>query len=148
VLDRIRAAAASFAVDVLAYAVMSNHLHIVVSTEPSRVTTWTAREVAQRWAIAHPRTGADGAPVPWSDAAIAAKANDGAWVTKARLRLRSLSWFMTMATQHGASKDAGTHLEMRCLSSIPQHSIPIFCQCLNYFFDKPFKGLPRSRFYL
>jgi len=42
VRDRIRAAAASFAVDVLAYAVMSNHLHIVVSTEPSRVTTRTA----------------------------------------------------------------------------------------------------------
>ena len=36
VTERIQAAAASFAVDVLAYAVMGNHLHLVVRTDPDR----------------------------------------------------------------------------------------------------------------
>jgi len=53
VRDLIRQAAGSFAVDVLVYAVMSNHLHIVVLTDPNRVVSWTPAEVATRWASAH-----------------------------------------------------------------------------------------------
>jgi hypothetical protein len=60
VRDLIRQAAGAFAIDVLAYAVMSNHLHIVVRTDPERVRDWTAAEVAARWAAAHPRAAADG----------------------------------------------------------------------------------------
>lgn len=90
----IRQASAAFAVDVLAYAVMSNHLHIVVQTDPARVAGWSAHEVATRWAAAHPRTGPDGAPAPWSPAEIAERAADGLWVERIRARLRSLSWFM------------------------------------------------------
>jgi len=36
-------------------------------------------------------------------------------------------YFMIMATQHGASKDAGTHFDMRCLSSIFLSSILRAC---------------------
>ena len=94
VRDEIRQAAGSFAIDVLAYAVMSNHLHIVVRTDPERVRDWTAAEVAARWAAAHPRTATHGSPVAWSHAEVAAKAADPVWVDTARVRLRSLSWFM------------------------------------------------------
>ena len=71
VRDAIRTAAA--AVDVLAYAAMSNHLHLVVRTDPQRVTEWAADTVTRRWAIAHPRTGADGHPVAWSEPNLAAR---------------------------------------------------------------------------
>ncbi len=94
VCDLIRQAAGAFAVDVLAYAVMSNHLHIVVLTDPARVATWTPIEVATRWASAHPRTGVDGRPQAWSSAETAEKAADPAWIDTTRKRLRSLSWFM------------------------------------------------------
>ena len=94
VRDLIHQAAGAFAIDVLAYAVMSNHLHIVARTDPERVCEWTAAEVATRWAAAHPRTADDGGPLAWSPAEIAAKAADPVWVQTARLRLRSLSWFM------------------------------------------------------
>ncbi len=53
----MRQAADAFAVDRLAYVVMSNHLHIIVLTDPNRVQGWSTAEVATRWASAHPRTG-------------------------------------------------------------------------------------------
>ena len=73
---------------------MSNHLHIVVLTDPERSRTWTPIEVAMRWAAAHPRTAADGTPQAWSPAEIAEKAANPVWIDTARKRLRSLSWFM------------------------------------------------------
>lgn len=94
VRDLIHQAAGAFAVDVLAYAVMSNHLHIVLLTDPARVAGWTPIEVATRWASAHPRTGPDGCPQVWSHAEIAERAADPAWIETIRMRLRSLSWFM------------------------------------------------------
>jgi len=150
VRDRIRAAAASFAVDVLAYAVMSNHLHIVVSTEPGRVTAWTAREVAERWAIAHPRTGADGAPVPWSDAAITAKANNGAWVAKARLRLRSLSWFMKSIKEglaRRANRDDGCtgHFWEGRFRSVPLLDQAAVIACMAYVDLNPIRAACADR---
>jgi len=150
VRDRIRAAAASFAVDVLAYAVMNNHLHIVVSTEPSRVTAWTAREVAERWAVAHPRTGADGAPVPWSDPAIAAKANDGAWVAKARLRLRSLSWFMKSIKEglaRRANRDDGCtgHFWEGRFRSVPLLDQAAVIACMAYVDLNPIRAASADR---
>ncbi len=47
--DRLRVLAETFAVDVAAYAVLSNHLHIVVRTMPGRAQQWSDREVAARW---------------------------------------------------------------------------------------------------
>ena len=61
VRELIRQAAGAFAVEVVAYAVRSNHLHLVVLTDPVRVVVWTSIELATLWASAHPRTGPDGA---------------------------------------------------------------------------------------
>ena len=94
VRDLIRVASGAFAIDVLAYAVMSNHLHLVVRTDPERVQHWPPIEVATRWASAHPRTAPDGSPRAWSPAEIAERAADPAWIATIRTRLRSLSWFM------------------------------------------------------
>ena len=94
VRDLIHAAAQAYAVDVLAYAVMANHLHLVVRTDPHRVEAWTPGDIAARWAHAHPRCAPDGSPRAWTPEEIDEKARDAVWVATARLRLRSLSWFM------------------------------------------------------
>jgi putative transposase len=124
VRNLIRQAAGSFAIDVLSYAVMSNHLHIVVRTDPERVGGWTAGEVAARWAAAHPRVARDGSPIAWSPSEIAAQAADPGWVAEARLRLRSLSWFMKNVKERlarRANRDEG---------------------CTGHFWEGRFKSVP------
>ena len=49
IVDRIKQVCSVFAVDLCAYAIMSNHYHIVVKINPTRVADWTDQEVAQRW---------------------------------------------------------------------------------------------------
>ena len=49
IVDRIKQVCSVFAVDLCAYAIMSNHYHIVVKINPARVADWTDEEVAQRW---------------------------------------------------------------------------------------------------
>jgi REP element-mobilizing transposase RayT len=38
-----------FAIGVCAYAVMSNHYHLVLKVEPDTAANWSEREVAERW---------------------------------------------------------------------------------------------------
>ena len=84
----------TFAIDLCAYALMSNHYHLVVRMAPERVKSWTAREIVERWvglfsgpdlvqrylkheSLAHPERAT-------LDARI------GQWAS----RLSDLSWFM------------------------------------------------------
>ncbi|SFM57324.1 hypothetical protein SAMN05421721_1113 [Ectothiorhodospira mobilis] len=46
---RMRQLSAVFAVDVAAYAVMSNHYHILLRLDPGRAEGWTEEEVLRRW---------------------------------------------------------------------------------------------------
>lgn len=47
--SRIQELAAIFAIDVAAYAVMSNHYHIVVRVDVERPQSWSPEEVLSRW---------------------------------------------------------------------------------------------------
>ena len=47
--ERIRLLASVFAVDVAAYAVMSNHYHLVVKLSPDDIEPWSMDEVLARW---------------------------------------------------------------------------------------------------
>ncbi|MGB5290534.1 MAG: hypothetical protein WBN41_03695 [Lysobacterales bacterium] len=49
IVDRIRLMCSVFAVDLCAYAIMSNHYHIVVRINPELVDEWTDEEIAHRW---------------------------------------------------------------------------------------------------
>ena len=46
---RIKYLAEIFAIDVAAYAVMSNHYHLVLHVDKSRADAWSDDEVLQRW---------------------------------------------------------------------------------------------------
>lgn len=103
--DGLRLAAGAFAVDILAFAVMTNHLHIVVRTDPERAKAWAAREVAERWASLFPQVDDEtGQITTWSDATIADYAADPTWVAIRRERLASLSWLMRLLKQRTARR--------------------------------------------
>jgi REP element-mobilizing transposase RayT len=49
IAERIKQLAAVFAIDVAAYAVMSNHYHVVMRIDRERALGWTLDEVLERW---------------------------------------------------------------------------------------------------
>ena len=49
IVDRIRFLCSVFAVDLCAYAIMSNHYHIVIRINADEVKQWSDEEVAKRW---------------------------------------------------------------------------------------------------
>jgi hypothetical protein len=49
IVDRINLLAEVFAIDVCAYAVMSNHYHVVLYIDSDKCRRWVDREVAVRW---------------------------------------------------------------------------------------------------
>ncbi|MEX0963767.1 MAG: transposase [Pseudohongiellaceae bacterium] len=49
ILDRIKTLSSVFAIDVCAYAVMSNHFHLVLHVDTERARQWSSDEVIERW---------------------------------------------------------------------------------------------------
>ena len=47
--DRLALLSTIFAIDLVAYAIMSNHYHVVVRLRGGNVVNWTDEEVVQRW---------------------------------------------------------------------------------------------------
>ncbi|HEY7866867.1 MAG TPA: transposase, partial [Psychromonas sp.] len=83
-----------FSMEVFAYAVMSNHLHVVLRNRPDLAKGWSAEEVAQRWCTLFPKRDGNGQAESPSTEAIAAFVADEARVALCRERLGDISWFM------------------------------------------------------
>ncbi len=86
--DRLHQLAEVFAVSLWAYAVMSNHLHVVVQVLPEAAAQWTDEEVAERWIRLFPKADQDNGV-----RAQMLLANPER-LTGLRSRLSDLSWFM------------------------------------------------------
>jgi hypothetical protein len=101
---RLRELAGVFAVEVASYAVMSNHLHVVLRLDPEAAQSWPAQVVAERWcSVFHkclPKDAAGRVPA----VVVAQFAQDGAWVAERRKRLGSLSWFMRALSEEIARR--------------------------------------------
>ena len=55
--DRLEYLAAFFAVSVAGFAVMDNHLHVLVRLDPDEVRKWSDNEVIRRWISIYPPGG-------------------------------------------------------------------------------------------
>jgi REP element-mobilizing transposase RayT len=92
--QRMHLLSSLFAIDIAAYAVMSNHLHLVVKLSPKVADEWTDEEIVQRW------TSLFNGPL------LIQKFSKGVMLTQAeqtlvneiidsyRQRLTDLGWFM------------------------------------------------------
>ena len=94
IADRLKTLSSIFGMEVFAYAVMSNHLHLVIRNRPDLASNWTAQEVAQRWCTLFPKRDGHGAAAAPSDEVISAFVGDAERVTICRERLGDISWFM------------------------------------------------------
>ena len=52
--DRLEALAGLFGVEIAAFAVMSNHVHVILRNRPDVVALWSDHEVARRWLTLFP----------------------------------------------------------------------------------------------
>ncbi len=93
--ERLEDLAGIFALDVMGYAVMSNHLHVVVRTRPNVVRDWTDEQVAKQWWHLFPkRRNQDGSPAVPTPQELNALRNDSSAMRERRRRLADISWFM------------------------------------------------------
>ncbi|WP_057833096.1 hypothetical protein [Colwellia sp. TT2012] len=93
-----------FAIDIAAYAVMSNHYHLVVYVDETESKAWSDEEVCQRWLQLyhnHPLVNRLQAG-HCSCKAEADKARD--IINEWRARLADLSWFMRNLNEYMARK--------------------------------------------
>lgn len=99
--QRIALVSGCFAVAVYAYAVMSNHLHLVIHMEPNAVTNWSDHDVAERWVrLFPPKDDSEDARIDKQNRLIANHAR----LYLCRMRLGSLSWLMKCLAEPIARK--------------------------------------------
>ena len=97
--ERLKVLATCFAIELYAYAVMSNHYHLVLRHDPKACETWTDEEVAERWLEVYPPNG-QGRPLEERKAAARARLlGDPDRLARVRKTLGSLSGFMQHLNQ-------------------------------------------------
>jgi REP element-mobilizing transposase RayT len=92
--DRLETLSQCFAVSVCGFAVMDNHLHVLVRLDADEATSWSAEQVVRRWITAYPPKTAKGELIEITQAWIDRQAKDEKRVALLRERLTSLGWFM------------------------------------------------------
>lgn len=94
ILDRIRLLCSVFAVDLCAYAVMSNHYHIVVRVDACKTAQWSDREVARRWTQLFSKTNLIHRYLGNSTLTEVEQGHVAQLISTWRGRLQDLSWLM------------------------------------------------------
>ena len=102
--DRVRVLASLFSIELCAYAVMSNHYHLVVKLNPNEARSWSDDEVLERWTalfrgpllVQRYRDGQALTPIELD--------NIRSTAAVFRNRLASLSWFMKCLNEPIARK--------------------------------------------
>jgi REP element-mobilizing transposase RayT len=103
VLERLAQLGSIFAIDVCAYAVMSNHYHLVIHVDQAAANAWTPQEVIARWTALFSRP-----PLieRWEQriASDAEREVAEQLVERWRVRLSDVSWYMRCLNEHLARR--------------------------------------------
>jgi hypothetical protein len=92
--SRLEALATYFAIEVCGFAVLSNHVHLVLRTRPDWVKEWDDKEIAQRWVSVFPQAAKDEPSRDDRKNGSGLLTRDSEKLAEIRRRLSSLSWFM------------------------------------------------------
>ena len=92
--ERLLALADCFAVGLYAYAVMSNHVHVVLYVDPQAASDWSGEEVAERWVRLFPVCVDESSDERLCQENAQRLQCDPERMMELRRRLGDLSWFM------------------------------------------------------
>jgi REP element-mobilizing transposase RayT len=103
--NHLRSFAASFGIDLLGFAILSNHFHLILRSRPDVVATWDDTEVARRWLRLCPhRKHPDGSAKEPSEPELNAIRCCPVKRAEIRRRLSSISWWMRLLCQRVAMR--------------------------------------------
>lgn len=98
--EQLERVAAQFGIDLLNFAIMSNHFHLVLRSRPDVVQRWENREVARRWLLLCPKSQYKARPgLPPSEPELNAICANKRLLKKLRRRLSDISWWMRLVCQ-------------------------------------------------
>ena len=105
IVERVKQLAGVFAIDVAAYAVMSNHYHLVLRVDAERAQGWSRDEVLRRWTqlfdgpvmVQRLQAAQERGEDAGLDAATLARIDE--WAETYRARLMDISWFMRVLNE-------------------------------------------------
>lgn len=91
---RMEALASVFGIDVLTYAIMSNHMHLILRNRPDVVAAWSDKEVAIRWLRVFPGRRLEEHLAEPTENDVNMLVNQPERLLVVRERLSDISWFM------------------------------------------------------
>lgn len=91
IIEQLKKLSSVFAMRVCAYAIMSNHYHVVLKVEDKVALSWSNNEVVERWSQLYPKSARESAHQPDK-------------IMQWRMRLMDISWFMKCLNEHIATR--------------------------------------------
>jgi hypothetical protein len=99
--EQLQRLAACFGIDLLCFAILSNHFHLILRSRPDVVATWDDTEVARRWLMLCPvRKNDEGFAEEPNEAELNMVRNDPQKLETVRLRLSDIAWWMRLLCQN------------------------------------------------
>ncbi|KAA5540226.1 hypothetical protein FYK55_21565 [Roseiconus nitratireducens] len=102
--ERLERFAGCFGIDLLCFAILSNHYHLILRSRPDVVATWDDTEVARRWLMICPPTRKKGQSAAPTEAELDSIRRCPVRLAEVRRRLRSISWWMRLLNQNIAQR--------------------------------------------
>ncbi|MEZ5489326.1 MAG: transposase [Gammaproteobacteria bacterium] len=93
-VERAKQLSSIFSIDICAYAVMSNHYHLVLHVDGKQASDWSQDEVIRRWTRLFSRNAAALETVASNHSSKAAREYRRNLIEQWRERLADISWFM------------------------------------------------------
>ncbi len=99
--EQLKLLATNFGIDLLSFAILSNHFHLILRSRPDVVETWDDTEVARRWLMLCPkRKKKDRSPEEPNEFELNSIRNDSDKLATIRKRLSDVAWWMRLLCQN------------------------------------------------
>ena len=133
--NRLQELAGLFSIEVAGYAILDNHLHVLVKLQPEIALEWSDEEAVRRWAKLYPPRDKNRKPLRETRAWVEQKLADKDFVEQCRDRLSSLSWFMKclkeplarLANQQDSCKGAFWQARFKSIAILDDEALLATC---------------------